>query len=254
MKIRMTLNPFKKDSFGYNLLIKRSVISVFGLVTWYRFFRLNSVQIVGADKLKDLPEKGVLFVSNHQTYFADVSAMYHVFNAAKNGVYNRVPLFSLLRPKMNIFFVAASETMKKGFLPKLMQYAGSVSIKRTWREAGKNINRSVDPKDIANIKMAMETGWTITFPQGTTRPFVKGRRGTVHLIRELNPVVVPVVINGFRRAFDKTGMFVKSTGNLLNITFKDPLDLDFSKGNDDLLDQIMVAIEQAPEFLKIKEE
>jgi hypothetical protein len=76
----------------------------------------------------------------------------------------------------------------------------------------------------------------------------------VHLIRELNPVVVPVVINGFRRAFDKTGMFVKSTGNLLTITFKDPLVLDFTKENDDLLDQIMVAIEQAPEFLKIKEE
>ena len=34
-----------------------------------------------------------------------------------------------------------------------------------------------------------------------------------------------------------------------------PLDwLDFTKENDDLLDQIMVAIEQAPEFLKIKEE
>jgi hypothetical protein len=66
--------------------------------------------------------------------------------------------------------------------------------------------------------------------------------------------VVPVVINGFRRAFDKTGMFVKSTGNLLTITFKEPLELDFSKENDDLLDQIMVAIEQAPEFLKIKEE
>ena len=48
-----------------------------------------------------------------------------------------------------------------------MQYAGSVSIKRT-REAGKQINRG-DPKDIANIKKAMETGWTITFlkaPQG----------------------------------------------------------------------------------------
>ena len=67
-------------------------------------------------------------------------------------------------------------------------------------------------------------------------------------------MVVPVVINGFRRDFDKTGMFVKSTGNLLTITFKEPLELDFSKENDDLLDQIMVAIEQAPEFLKIKEE
>lgn len=248
------LNPFKKDSFGYNLLIKRSVIFVFGLITWYRFFRMNSVQIVGADKLKDLPERGVLFVSNHQTYFADVSAMYQVFNAAENGIYNRVPMSTLFRPKLNVFFVAAAETMKKGLLPKLMQYAGSVSIKRTWREAGKTINRGVDPKDIANIKKAMETGWTITFPQGTTRPFVKGRRGTVHLIRELNPVVVPVVINGFRRAFDKTGMFVKSTGNLLTITFKEPLELDFSKENDDLLDQIMVAIEQAPEFLKIKDE
>jgi hypothetical protein len=67
-------------------------------------------------------------------------------------------------------------------------------------------------------------------------------------------VVVPVVIDGFRRAFDKTGMFVKSTGNLLNITFKEPLTLDFSRDNDDLLDQIMEAIEQAPEFLKVKDE
>jgi hypothetical protein len=49
-------------------------------------------------------------------------------------------------------------------------------------------------------------------------------------------------------------MFVKSTGNLLNITFKEPLTLDFSKDNDDLLDQIMEAIEQAPEFLKVKDE
>jgi hypothetical protein len=49
-------------------------------------------------------------------------------------------------------------------------------------------------------------------------------------------------------------MFVKSTGNLLNITFKDPLVLDFEQENDKLLDQIMVAIEQAPEFLKIKDE
>jgi 1-acyl-sn-glycerol-3-phosphate acyltransferase len=224
------------------------------MITWYRFFRINSTKIVGAEKLANLPKSGVLFVSNHQTYFADVSCMYQIFNAAENNRYNHVPFFTLFRPKLNVFFVAAAETMKKGILPKLMQYAGSVSIKRTWREAGQNVNRAVDPKDIANIKTAMETGWTITFPQGTTRPFVKGRRGTVHLIRELQPVVVPVVIDGFRRAFDKTGMFVKSTGNLLNITFKDPLELDFDQPNDQLLDQIMKAIEQAPEFLKIKDE
>lgn len=249
----MNLNPFKRDIFGYNLLIKRAVIFLFGAITWYRFFRLNSMRIIGAEKLSQLPDQKVLFVSNHQTYFADVSAMYQIFNAAHNKRYNAVPWYTLLFPKTNIYFVAAAETMKKGILPKLMQYAGSVSIKRTWREAGKNVNRSVDPKDIENIKRAMETGWTITFPQGTTRPFVKGRRGTVHLIKELQPIVVPVVIDGFRRAFDKTGMFVKSRDNLLSITFKEPLQLDYSLDNAALLDQIMKAIEQAPEFLKIKE-
>ena len=245
---------FDKTPFGHYLFLKRMLIRYMGVLTHRRYRGFNELKIEGSEVIKNLPDTNVLFVSNHQTYFADVSALYQVFNATESNVYNRVPFYTLFRPKLNVFFVAAAETMKKGILPKLMQYAGSVSIKRTWREAGKQINRGVDPKDIANIKKAMETGWTITFPQGTTRPFVKGRRGTVHLIRELNPVVVPVVINGFRRAFDKTGMLVKSTGNLLTITFKEPLELDFTKENDDLLDQIMVAIEQAPEFLKIKEE
>ena len=50
--------------------------------------------------------------------------MYQVFNAAENGRYNSVPFHTLFRPKLNVFFVAAAETMKKGILPKLMQYAG----------------------------------------------------------------------------------------------------------------------------------
>ena len=29
--------------------------------------------------------KNVLFISNHQTYFADVVAMFHVFNASLSG-------------------------------------------------------------------------------------------------------------------------------------------------------------------------
>ena len=227
---------------------------LFGTVTWYRFFRLNSTSIIGAEKLANLPKKRVLFVSNHQTYFADVSAMYQVFNAVENGHYYRVPFTTVFRPKLNVFFIAAAETMKKGILPKIMQYAGSVSIKRTWREAGKTVNRGVDPKDIAKIKKAMSCGWTVTFPQGTTRPFVPGRRGTVHLIKELKPVVVPVVIDGFRRAFDKTGMLVKSNDNLLSITFKDPLELDFEEENSTLLEQIMNAIEQDPSFLKVESE
>ena len=162
------LNPFKQDSFGYNLLIKRVVIFVFGIITWHRFFRINSVQIIGGDKLKGLPKRGVLFVSNHQTYFADVSALYQVFNATESNVYNRVPFYTLFKPKLNVFFVAAAETMK-GILPKLMQYAGSVSIKRTWREAGKQINRG----EILKILRILKRPWR----QGGPSLFLKAPQG-----------------------------------------------------------------------------
>ena len=43
----------------------------------------------------------------------------------------------------------------------------------------------------------------ITFPQGTTTPFKPIRRGTAHIIKTYKPIVVPIVIDGFRRSFDK---------------------------------------------------
>ena len=38
--------------------------------------------------------------------------------------------------------------MKDGLLPKIMAYAGSVSIERTWRAEGKEVNRQVKMSDI----------------------------------------------------------------------------------------------------------
>jgi 1-acyl-sn-glycerol-3-phosphate acyltransferase len=246
---------FKQDAFGHNLLLKRLIVFVFGLVAYYRMNLINRTKIEGSDILKGLPDTKVLFVSNHQTYFADVAAIYQVVNCAKWGVYNRInyPL-SLLNPKLNVYFIAAQETMKSGIIPKLFAYVGSVSIKRTWREAGKNVDRGVDPKDIENIKKAIYSGWTITFPQGTTKPFVKGRKGTAHIIKELQPIVIPLVVDGFRRAFDKKGMFVKKKGCELRIKVKEPLQIDYTASANDVLDQIMSAIEQSEEYQRIERE
>ena len=88
----------------------------------------------------------------------------------------------LWNPKLNIYYVAAKETMKAGLLPRILAYAGSVSIERTWRQAGKSINRQVKMSDISNIGLALKDGWVITFPQGTTKPFRPVRKGTAHLI------------------------------------------------------------------------
>lgn len=242
-----------RDAFGNSLIIKRLLIFFFGSIAYYRFNVANKTKVSGAKVLKGLEKKNVLFVSNHQTYFADVTGMYQVFCCAKWGIYDRINFpFFVLNPKVNIYFIAARETMSAGLLPKLFAYVGSVSIKRTWREAGKIVDRGVDPRDIDKIYTALSKGWVITFPQGTTTPFVPGRRGTAHIIKDTKPIVIPVVIDGFRRAFDKKGLLLKKKGVDLSIRFKEPLDIDYNEPSKKILDQIMDSIEQTEDYNTMK--
>ena len=142
----------QKDPFGHYIFLKRWLIQILGTLSHRRYQGFNSLKIEGSEIIRDLPEKNILFVSNHQTYFADVTAMHHVFNASLKGRIDSIKNVGYLwRPKTNLYYVAATETMKSGFLPKIMAYIGAVSIKRTWRESGENINRKVDLRDISNI-------------------------------------------------------------------------------------------------------
>jgi hypothetical protein len=68
------------------------------------------------------------------------------------------------------------------------------------------------------------------------------------MILEQKPVVVPVVINGFRRAFNKKGLLLKKKNVDLSVTFKAPLEIDYSAGKDQIIEQIMDAIEQSDRF------
>ena len=73
--------------------------------------------------------------------------MFHVFHSAIGGYPNQINLKAILKCKFtNLFFVAADETMKSGILPKILCLSGAITIKRTWREAGKAIERKVDKK------------------------------------------------------------------------------------------------------------
>ena len=105
--------------------MKRIVIFVFGLITYYRLNHLNKLRIEGVEHLRDLPSKNVLFVSNHQTYFMDVASFIFIFGQMNNRVEKISSSFwTLVNPKLNVFFIAALETMKSGILPRLLAYAG----------------------------------------------------------------------------------------------------------------------------------
>ena len=222
-------------------------------MTHRRYRGFNQLKIEGSEIIKELPEKNVLFISNHQTYFADVVAMFHVFNASLSGRIDSIKNVGYLwNPKLNIYYVAAKETMSSGLLPRILAYAGSVSIERTWRENGQEIQRQVKMSDISNIGKALDDGWVITFPQGTTKPFKPVRKGTAHIIKHYKPVVIPIVIDGFRRSFDKKGLMIKKRGILQSMIIKEPLEIDYEKESiDSIMEKIEYAIEQHPSFLKV---
>jgi len=244
---------FKKNPFGHILFLKKWLIRLLGAYTHQRYRGFNELKIEGSDIIRKLNETNVLFVSNHQTYFADVIAMFHVFNASLNGRVNTIKNIGYIwRPKLNIYFIAAKETMNSGLIPKILAYAGSVSIERTWRSEGKDIKRKVRFSDISNIGKALDDGWVITFPQGTTTPFKPLRKGTAFLIKQFKPVVVPIVIDGFRRSFDKRGLRIKKKNVIQKMKIKKPIRIDYENDTtDEIINKIAFSIEQHSSFSKV---
>ncbi len=246
----------KRNPFGHILFLKKWLIRILGAVSHIRFRGFNELKIEGSEIIRKLPEKNVLFISNHQTYFADVVAMLHVFNASLSGRVDSIKNIGYLwNPKLNIYYIAAKETMNAGMLPKILAYAGSVSIERTWRSKGEDIKRGVKFSDISNIGKALNDGWVITFPQGTTTPFKPIRKGTAHLIKQYKPIVIPIVIDGFRRSFDKKGIRVKKKNVLMSMTIKKPLKIDYLKDStEEIIKKIEFSIEQHSSFLKVPQQ
>jgi 1-acyl-sn-glycerol-3-phosphate acyltransferase len=240
---------FRKNIFNQSIFLKKSTIRFFGSVVYFRFNFRYKARIEGAEIFNQLPDKNVLIISNHQTYFADVSFFFHAIHAAITGHPNSIRYPGFLKcKKHNIYYVAAEETMRAGLLPKLLAMSGAVTINRSWRAGGKNVRRKVDKSEVQNIDRALEDGWLITFPQGTTTPYAPGRIGTSIIVKKHKPIVIPVVIDGFRRSFDKKGLKTKKTNSELRMRIKPPLEIDYSKTVEEIMQQMMTAIEQTPEF------
>ncbi len=238
------------ESLQQTRLLKSVVYFIIGVVTYPGLAIVNRLKISGTQNIKDLDKKNVLFVSNHQTYFADVITFLHIFCAVKWGKRNRLGIpYYLLNPFTRVYYVAAEETMKSTWISRLFRWAGAITVKRTWRKEGQEVQRGLDPGDTRNIARALDHSWVITFPQGTTKPFAPGRRGTAFIIKHTKPVVIPVVINGFWRAFNKKGLKFKKKGTLLSVTFKEPLQINYDDSTEHILEQVMDAIEQSKKFM-----
>ncbi|MEN9570304.1 MAG: hypothetical protein RL172_1535 [Bacteroidota bacterium] len=238
------------DKLKESKLVKGPVYALVGAITYPGLYLINRLQIQGMEKLQQLPRQNVLFVSNHQTYFADVITFLHIFCAVSWRKKNNLGVpFYLLWPFTRVKYVAAEETMKSSFISKLFTLAGALTVKRTWRTEGTEVRRNLDPSDTRKIERALRNNWVITFPQGTTKPFAPGRKGTAFIIKQTQPIVIPVVISGFWRAFNKKGLKFKKKGSLLSVTFKDPLEIDYNDTAENIMEKVMDAIEQSKKYM-----
>lgn len=220
-----------------------------GLVSYPGLVLLNKLTVKGMETLHQLPKKNVLFVSNHQTYFADVITFIHIFCAVKWGKKKGLGIpYYLLWPFTKVYYVAAEETMKSSLLSKIFKAAGALTVKRTWNRNSGEVRKGLDASDTRKITHALQNNWIITFPQGTTTAFAPGRKGTAFIIKQTRPIVIPVVIEGFNKAFNKKGLKFLKKGTNLSVHFKAPLAINFENSSEQILEQIMDAIEQSKAF------
>ena len=169
--------------------IRHGLILSFGMgftIPYFRFF--NQVHVEGDDLFEALPRKRVVFLSNHQSYYMEAFAFFDVVYV-KHG-------YDLEDPYLR--FSAAEETMKKNLITTLFKRAGGVTFRRSFREGDKEVNRPVDLEGVARVEEAIEKGWLLHFPAGTTQPGAPLRKGIAQILHRTRAVAVPVRVDGFR--------------------------------------------------------
>ena len=229
--------------------VKGMVYMLIGVVSYPGLNIINRLAVKGMENLHKLPKSNVLFVSNHQTYFADVITFLHIFCAVKWGKKKGLGIpYYLIWPFTRVKYVAAEETMKSNWMSRLFSLAGAITVRRTWNSDSSLKRKGLDPGDTRKIARALEKNWVITFPQGTTTPFAPGRKGTAFIIKQYQPIVIPVVISGFSTAFNKKGLRLKKKGTPLSVIFNEPLQINYDLPVEKILAQLMEAIEQTPNY------
>ena len=144
-------------------LVRKLVYAAVGVVSYPGIAIINKLKIRGTEHIESLPHRNVLFVSNHQTYFADVITFLHIFCAVKWRKKNRLGIpYYLLNPFTSVYYVAAEETMKSSWISRLFTLAGALTVKRTWKKDGNETRRGLDPSDTRKIER-MRNEATIKF-------------------------------------------------------------------------------------------
>ena len=175
---------------------------------------LNRVEVHNGQLLNELPTRGVVFLSNHQTYFMEAIAFFDIAYRKRR----------LRWEEPFLRFSAAEETMHASPATAVLKTAGAVTFRRSHRHGGVDLQRSVDFEGIARIEQAIRSGWLLHFPTGTTRADAPIRSGVSRLLHSTQALAVPMRVDGFRDLLARK-QFPGRIGKRVSVRFGEPLDL-----------------------------
>lgn len=158
---------------------------------------LVRVEVKGLDKIKDLPETGVIFVANHQS-MADIL------------------LCSAYIPRYFVF-ILKEEILKVPFFGRYLKSAGNIPIRRA------GIKKAYEP--LMDAAERLNKGVSILlYPEGTrskTGKVGEFKRGALYLAFHSGVPIVPLAIKNSRNVLKK-GSFLIWPGKV-ELEFGDPV-------------------------------
>jgi 1-acyl-sn-glycerol-3-phosphate acyltransferase len=214
-----------------------------GLLTKKNLYKKGQLAIHNKEILKKLPDTNVLFLSTHTTYYMEAAAMLHSFWYAKTDFEKDKYIMRKKPPVSHFNMVVEYKSFKKekdslwlSIITKLMNVVGTILVKRehTNTDVSDTSRKKFNIEAFKKMEKALNEGALIFFPQGTTKSKARIQSGTFKIIRENNPIIVPVVTKNFDIRYGKKGIFVNDHKETLNVTFKEPFQFPKDSTNEEM--------------------
>ena len=184
---------------------------------FYSEFELKNDIVYKNDSfLRELPETGVMFVSSCENYQMDTMLLYRRLMLVADH--------SFLNPKTNISALLPSGTFSYMPETKALKYLNCIPHP---------VGEDSDISNFTSLRAcvrALQRGWLLSYPS----PVGENTTLSVHesvapFIKRIEPVVVPIHICGTMEAFGNTTSSIHNEPKKIEVTFKDPLKIDYSE-------------------------
>ena len=117
------------ERFKYIKVIRSVVYGTVGMITYPGLVMFNKIRIEGTEHLRKLPRHNVLFVSNHQTYFADVIASYFLCGKMEKAEQARVAIL-FIEPLYQCIFCCSGRNHEWIMDQSFFQNGGCINCKK----------------------------------------------------------------------------------------------------------------------------